>query len=106
VPNAGSCARGCALLDSHRISTLGIERLIARLEATERESALDAVLHYLEALGLPADRVEHRWLRTQRGGYVHSGELEKTDEATRRRGVLVGTVGDALAAELTAVDGT
>jgi hypothetical protein len=75
-------------------------RLLARFDDAQATSPLDALLAYLARLDLPADRSEHRWLRTQRGGYVHAGELDGSDEANQRRAELVSTVGRALAIEL------
>jgi len=94
--------RSCVedLLQQRAVPKQHRNRLLARFDDAQATSPLDALLAYLARLDLPADRSEHRWLRTQRGGYVHAGELDGSDEANQRRAELVSTVGRALAIEL------
>ncbi len=77
-----------------------IDRLLQQVQGTRQESQLDSFVRYFQTLGIPIDRDELNWCRTQRSRYVHGGLFGLSEEAKKRREVFKKQIRQAIRQEI------
>jgi hypothetical protein len=82
------------------LSETDVDRLANNLSATHVESPIARFLLAFDEVGIEIEETELKWLRDQRGAYLHSGGFDNSQEAVERRNAFRSTVAARTAGRL------
>jgi hypothetical protein len=73
------------VFETHGFAAADADRWIERVQDTQAESPIDVAMRYVGSVGESIAIEELKWLRRQRGAYVHNGHFDRSAGAASRR---------------------